>query len=141
MNRLALAASLALAAPVAHGWVRCDQKGITPPVPIQREAPGYPQSVREVGIEGSVELALTVLQDGSVGWVRALRAEPRGYFEQAAIEGVRRWRFAPAAHHAWPTAWFDAPATSLTFTGKGELPKASLTSPVSVSKSTASVWM
>ena len=96
MNRLALAAALALAAPAALGWVPCDQAGITPPVPIQREAPGYPQSVREVGIEGSVELALTVLRDGSVGWVRALRAEPRGYFEQAAIEGVRRWRFAPA---------------------------------------------
>lgn len=96
MNRLALAASLALAAPAAHGWVPCDEAGITPPVPIQREAPGYPQSVREVGIEGSVELALTVLRDGSVGWVRALRAEPRGYFEQAAIEGVRRWRFEPA---------------------------------------------
>ena len=31
-----------------------------------------------------------------VGWVRALKAEPRGYFEQAAIAGVRSWRFRPA---------------------------------------------
>ena len=102
MNRLALAAALALAAPAAHGWVPCDQAGITPPVPIQREAPGYPQSVRAVGIEGTVELALTVLQDGSVGWVRTLRAEPRGYFEQAAAEGVRRWRFEPARQDGEP---------------------------------------
>lgn len=102
MNRVALAAALALAAPTAHGWVPCDQAGITPPVPIRREAPGYPQSVRAVGIEGTVELALTVLRDGSVGWVRTLRAEPRGYFEQAATEGVRRWRFEPARQDGEP---------------------------------------
>jgi TonB family protein len=102
MNRFALAASLAFIAPAASGWIRCDQPGITPPVPIQREAPSYPQSVRAVGVEGSVELALTVLQDGSVGWVRILRAEPRGYFEQAAAEGVRRWRFTPAHMNGEP---------------------------------------
>lgn len=102
MNRPALAAALALAAPAAHGWVPCDQAGIKPPVPIQREVPGYPQSVRAVGIEGSVELALTVLRDGRVGWVRTLRAEPRGYFEQAAAEGVRHWRFEPARQDGEP---------------------------------------
>lgn len=102
MNRPALATTLALAAPAALGWVPCDQAGIKPPVPIQREAPAYPQSVRAVGIEGSVELALTVLRDGSVGWVRTLRAEPRGYFEQAAAEGVRRWRFEPARQDGEP---------------------------------------
>ena len=96
MNRFALAAALALAAPAASGWIPCDQPGITPPVAIQREAPAYPQSVRAIGIEGSVELALTVLRDGSVGWVRIVRAEPRGYFEQAATDGVRHWRFTPA---------------------------------------------
>jgi TonB family protein len=102
MNRLALAAVLAFAAPAASGWIPCDRAGITPPVPIQREAPAYPQSVRAVGIEGSVEVALTVLRDGSVGWVRTLRAEPRGYFEQAAAAGVRHWRFVPARMNGEP---------------------------------------
>ena len=102
MNRLALAALLTLAAPAASGWVPCDRTGVTPPVPIQREAPAYPPSARAIGIEGSVEVALTVLRDGNVGWVRTLRAEPRGYFEQAAAEGVRRWRFAPARMNGEP---------------------------------------
>ena len=31
-----------------------------------------------------------------------VRAEPRGYFEQAAAEGVRRWRFRPAAANGEP---------------------------------------
>lgn len=102
MNRLALAASLAFAAPAASGWIPCDQTGLSPPVAIHREAPAYPQSVREIGLEGSVEVALTVLRDGGVGWVRIMRAEPRGYFEQAAAEGVRRWRFTPARLNGEP---------------------------------------
>jgi TonB family protein len=85
-----------LAAPAAHAWVPCDQPGIESPVALHREEPAYPPAVREIGVEGSVEVALTVLRDGSVGWVRALRGEPRGYFEQAAVAGVRGWRFRPA---------------------------------------------
>ncbi len=96
MNRSACIALLLLVAPHAAAWVPCEQAGITRPVPIAREAPGYPESVRAIGMEGSVEIALTVLRDGTVGWARVLRAEPRGYFEQAALEGVRNWRFEPA---------------------------------------------
>jgi TonB family protein len=96
MNGARLAALLALAAPAAGAWVPCEQKGLTAPVPIRRDAPAYPEAVRAMGIEGAVEVALTVLRDGSVGWVRVVRASPRGYFEQAASEGVRRWRFRPA---------------------------------------------
>ncbi|MGH8135915.1 MAG: energy transducer TonB, partial [Steroidobacteraceae bacterium] len=55
-----------------------------------------PVAVRDIGIEGSVEIALTILRDGGVGWVHVLHAEPPGYFEQAAVLGVRRWRFEPA---------------------------------------------
>jgi TonB family protein len=102
MNRAAVVIVLLLAAPAARAWIACDQKGITPPVAIQREAPAYPQAVRAIGIEGTVEVALTVLRDGSVGWVRVVRAEPRGYFEQAAAEGVRRWRFASATQDGEP---------------------------------------
>ncbi len=102
MNRTILFAALCSAAQCAAAWVPCEQKGIVPPAPIQRDAPDYPQAVRELGIEGGVEVALTVLRDGSVGWVRVVRAEPRGYFEQAASESVRRWRFSPATQDGEP---------------------------------------
>jgi TonB family protein len=95
MKRL-LPAMLALAAPAALAWPSCDQAGLSPPVALQREAPAYPAAVRTIGIEGTVELALTVLRDGRVGWVSVLRAAPPGYFEQAALAGVRGWRFEPA---------------------------------------------
>jgi TonB family protein len=96
MKRAVLAGSLCLAAPLALAWVPCEQKGLVPPKPVQREAPAYPPAVRAAGIEGTAEVALTVLRDGGVGWVDIVHAEPRGYFEQAAAEGVRRWRFVPA---------------------------------------------
>jgi protein TonB len=96
MSRALLAALLAAAAPGVAAWVPCEQKGIVPPKPVFREAPAYPDAVRAMGIEGTVEVALTVLRDGSVGWVRVVRAEPSGYFEQAASQGVREWRFEAA---------------------------------------------
>lgn len=96
MRSVILVAGLCAAAQSAAAWVPCEKTGIAPPKPIQREAPAYPPAVRATGIEGTVEVALTVLRDGSVGWVRVVRADPRGYFEQAASQGVRGWRFAPA---------------------------------------------
>lgn len=102
MKRLLFAALLTITATPAIAWVPCNQAGITAPVAIRREAPGYPPAVREIGVEGSVEVALTVLRDGRVGWVRVVRAEPPGYFEQAAIAGVRHWRFTPARAHGEP---------------------------------------
>lgn len=95
MKRL-LPALLVLAAPAALAWPSCDDPGLKPPVELVREAPAYPAAVRAIGIEGSVEVALTVLRDGSVGWVSARHADPPGYFEQAAVAGVRSWRFEPA---------------------------------------------
>jgi TonB family protein len=96
MRRATAAAVLLVAAPAATAWAPCERKDLVPPKAIQREAPAYPTAVRATGIEGTVEIALTILRDGSVGWVRVVRAEPRGYFEQAATEGVRGWRFTPA---------------------------------------------
>ena len=98
MMRAFVMVSLLAAAPAAAAaaWIPCEQPGIEAPVALHREAPDYPPAVREIGVEGSVEVALIVLRDGTVGWVRALKAEPRGYFEQAAIAGVRGWRFRPA---------------------------------------------
>jgi len=101
MKRL-VPALLALAAPAAFAWPSCDQAGLTPPVALSREAPPYPAAVREIGIEGSVEVAMTILTDGRVGWVSVVHADPPGYFEQAAAIGVRGWRFEPARQDGVP---------------------------------------
>jgi TonB family protein len=102
MTRTLFAAVLIAAPATALAWVPCVDKAISPPVAVQREAPPYPQAVRAIGIEGTVEIALTVLRDGSVGWVEVVRADPRGYFEQAAALGVRQWKFRPATKDGAP---------------------------------------
>jgi TonB family protein len=102
MTRAAWALLLLVAAPGASAWVPCSDPGLEAPLPLEREPPAYPEAVRATGIEGSVEIALTVLRDGRTGWVRVLRATPDGYFEQAAAEGVRRWRFTPARQDGEP---------------------------------------
>ncbi|MSQ92196.1 MAG: energy transducer TonB [Gammaproteobacteria bacterium] len=101
MKRL-LPAMLALVAPVALAWPPCDQAGLSPPVALAHEAPTYPAAVRAIGIEGTVEVALTILRDGRVGWVDIVRADPPGYFEQTAVDGVRGWNFEPAREDGAP---------------------------------------
>jgi TonB family protein len=133
MSRRAIFGTLfALAAPAAGAWLPCGHQDLAAPVPLQRDAPAYPEALRAIGLEGTVEVALTVLRDGGVGWVRVVRATPRGYFEQAASEGVRRWRFRPAMQDGVPVecrmrtrvrfALTDAAATTARATD-GERPQ------------------
>lgn len=95
--------ALLMAAPVhAAAWLPCNAPGLTPAVALQQPIPAFPESARLAGAEGFVEVAWTVLRDGRVGWARILRAEPSGFFEAAAIEGVRQWRFEPARRDGQP---------------------------------------
>lgn len=94
---LLCALSFLAAAPAGAGaWLPCNAPGIVPPAPVERPSPAFPESARLAGAEGFVELAWTVLRDGRVGWARIVRAEPSGFFEAAALDSVRQWRFEPA---------------------------------------------
>ncbi len=97
-----LAATLGAPGGAAASWTPCNGPGLDPPVTVERAAPPYPESERLAGAEGFVELAFTVLRDGHVGWIRILRAEPSGFFEAAALDGVRDWRFVPARRAGEP---------------------------------------
>ena len=57
--------------------------------------PVYPAVAVRERIEGFVELSYSVGPDGRVIDLRVVRAEPRGVFEQAAIQAVASWRYAP----------------------------------------------
>jgi TonB family protein len=58
-------------------------------------APEYPVRAREAGASGWVELIYTVRADGTTGDVAVAGAEPAGYFEDAAMTAVRKWRYNP----------------------------------------------
>lgn len=57
--------------------------------------PVYPAAAQKRGIEGWVELAFTVMPNGSVDAVEVRNASPADVFDDAAIRAVRQWRFEP----------------------------------------------
>ena len=58
-------------------------------------APQFPTDAQRRGIAGWVDLQFVVNSDGSVGELTVVGAQPVGIFEQAALDAVRRWRYAP----------------------------------------------
>lgn len=58
------------------------------------EAPEYPESLREAGVQGTVIARFVVRANGSVGEVRILRGPEE--LRDTVREALRRWRFRPA---------------------------------------------
>jgi protein TonB len=76
----------------------------TPPEPLARVAPLYPYTARARGIEGRVELLFVVQPDGSVSDVEVKSSLPRGTFDEAAMDAVKKWRFKPGTKGGRPVA-------------------------------------
>lgn len=64
--------------------------------PISNARIPYPQRAEAQQVEGRVVLAITIMPDGSVRDVRVVNAKPSGYFEDAAVQSVARWRYRPS---------------------------------------------
>jgi len=63
------------------------------PRPLDEIEPDYPDTIRLR--EGSVVLRLLISDTGHVDNVAVVRAEPRGVFEQAALDAFSKARFSP----------------------------------------------
>ena len=79
------------------------QGGDADPVPLVRVNPQYPARAMQRGIEGWVQLRFTVSAAGTVKDVQVEKAEPRNYFEQAAINAVSRYKYKPSVINGKPT--------------------------------------
>ncbi len=66
-----------------------------PPRPVLQTPPPYPHRARQRGVEGNVTVKLLVTAEGVVADVQILEATPEGYFENAVVGAVGRWRFEP----------------------------------------------
>ncbi len=75
-----------------------------PPRAILRDPPIYPFRARQREIEGAVQVKLLVQEDGTVGRVILLAAEPPGLFEEAVQKAVPRWKFEPGRIDGQPVA-------------------------------------
>lgn len=61
--------------------------------PLQRIEPIYPYRAQQAGIEGEVTLKFVVDPNGQVQDVTIVSANPRGQFERAAMQALRKWRY------------------------------------------------
>jgi len=78
--------------------VMTDETVDVPPKPAKRTAMAYPSQARKKGITGYVILNLLIDQTGAVKTIRLLESSPAGVFDQAAIDGVKNWKFEPAVY-------------------------------------------
>jgi protein TonB len=62
---------------------------------VQGDAPVYPEMSRRLGEEGTVELAIGVLHDGSVSALAIGRSSGYPRLDAAALTAARTWRFNP----------------------------------------------
>ncbi len=65
-----------------------------PPMPIAKVLPTYPHDARAQGVEGEVVLRAIVDPTGAVE-PEVVVVESIPMLDQAAIDALRRWRFAP----------------------------------------------
>jgi protein TonB len=69
---------------------------------ISRSPLEYPPSAAKKRIKGYVIVNLLIGKDGSVELAKVIASSPAGVFDQAALRGVRSWRFAPAKYKGNP---------------------------------------
>jgi TonB family protein len=62
---------------------------------VRAPAPDYPQAALSQRIAGSVTLEYTVNAAGEPHDIHVVEATPPGVFDQAAINALRHWRYAP----------------------------------------------
>ncbi|NMH60002.1 M56 family metallopeptidase [Alteromonas ponticola] len=65
--------------------------------PVYRADPVYPAAAVEQNIEGAVTLQFNIEQSGAVSNVNVVAAQPKGLFDQAAIDAVSQWQYQKGA--------------------------------------------
>lgn len=74
----------------------------TKPRVVSRGLLEYPQEAAKKRIKGYVIVNLLIGKDGSVEIAKVIASSPAGVFDDAALRGVRSWRFAPAKYKGNP---------------------------------------
>jgi TonB family protein len=71
------------------------EDGVTVPKALEVPDPEYPWTAQRRGIQGTIVLAIAINKNGGIDNVKVVRRlDPD--LDQAAVDAVKRWRFAPA---------------------------------------------
>ncbi len=79
------------------------------PTPIKQVPPKYPESVKKLGIEGTVVLTAVIDEKGNVIKVE-VKKSVFPTLDQAAINALKQWKFEPAQNNGKPVSvWVTQP--------------------------------
>lgn len=70
--------------------------------PLSTPAPRYPREAQRRRLEGTVLLRVHVRANGDAGDIDLVQGSGSRDLDRAAVEAVRRWRFAPAMRNGQP---------------------------------------
>lgn len=68
----------------------------SPPQPVSKSQPTFPQSLLRKGVGGRVVCAVVVGPDGRVNSATIKQSSGNGGLDDAALKAVRKWKFKPA---------------------------------------------
>jgi protein TonB len=89
----------------AHQRVQSLSRATTGPSLLSRRNPEYSETARAAGVQGKVELSVTVGADGAPRDIQVTHSLGHG-LDEKAIECVKSWRFRPARHNGEPVTAF-----------------------------------
>jgi len=82
----------------ANGVVMTDDTVDDPPKATFQAPMQYPPRAKTKGIKGYVVLSLLIGVTGEIEQVTVIESYPDGVFDDAALQGVNQWKFAPAMY-------------------------------------------
>lgn len=68
------------------------------PRAISRSRFIYPRSAKKQGVKGYVTLSLLISESGRIEQANIIESSPQGVFDNAALKGIRSWKFNPAQY-------------------------------------------
>lgn len=82
----------------ASGVVMTDDTVDDPPRATLQSAMQYPPRAKAKGQKGYVVLSLLIGVTGEIEQVKVVESYPEGLFDDAALQGINQWKFAPAMY-------------------------------------------
>ncbi len=79
--------------------------GASEAIPLVRVNPLYPPRAQARGVEGWVLLEFTITPEGRTKDITVVDADPRGYFERAATDAVKKFKYKPRVEDGVAVDW------------------------------------
>lgn len=71
---------------------------------VSRVPPQYPYRAKRRGIEGWVDVSFMITEQGDVQDAVVVESDPKGIFDDAAIQALLKWKFKPRIEDGKPVA-------------------------------------